>query len=460
MDLDAVLQRIDDHFDESVGRLLAFLRIPSISTDPAHHADCRAAAQWLRNDLATLGFGAGLRETAGHPIVLATPERRPETSKPHILFYGHYDVEPIAPREAWHSDPFVPRIVAHEDGSRTVVARGASDDKGQLMCFVEAMRAIIAVGGMLPVPVTVLVEGEDEAGSPSLPAFLAEAREELRADAAFVCDTTMFDADTPAITMSVRGLVGEEITLRCANRDLHAGQFGGPVKNANRVLAKLLAALHDDEGRVTLPGFYDHVPEPPSDRLAGWDALGMTADAYLAPLGLSEPAGEAGRSVLEMVWSRPTLEITGLWGGYTGAGGKSSIPSVAHAVIAFRLVGEQNPEEVRENFRAFVRRHVPADCAVSFEAQGGWPASTIPPDWDMLAVGRQALQAEWGRPTAMIGMGRTVPIVRALKQELGLDTLLIGFGLEDDNIHDPNEKFDLRCFRKGIRSWARVLAAL
>ncbi|WP_226579602.1 dipeptidase [Acuticoccus sediminis] len=460
MNIDAILKRIDDNIDESLERLFALLRIPSISTDPAYDEQCREAAHWLREDLAALGFLAEVRDTDGKPMVLAKPAEPTTGDKPHILFYGHYDVQPVDPLELWDEDPFAPRIVTREDGSKIIVARGACDDKGQLMTFIEAMRAILAVEGRLPVPVSVLIEGEEESGSPSLPGFLAKSGEEIRCDAAFVCDTGMWDAETPAIALSLRGLVGDEITVKCASRDLHSGQFGGPARNPNHVLASILAALHDGTGRVTVPGFYEGVTETPAETMENWAGLDMTAEKFLGPIGLETPAGEEGRTVLEQVWARPTLEVNGMWGGYTGTGFKTVIPAEAHAKVSFRLVGDQDPDKLREAFRAFVRERVPADCTVEFKKHGNGPAFRVPSDWPILKIGEEALNAEWGKQTAMVGMGGSIPIVHDFKYGLGMDTLMIGFALEDDNVHSPNEKFNLSSFHKGIRSWARVLAAL
>ncbi|MCF3935581.1 dipeptidase [Acuticoccus sp. M5D2P5] len=460
MDIDAILKRIDDNLDESLGRLFQLLSIPSISTDPAYDGECHRAAAWLREDLAALGFLAEVRETEGKPMVLGLANEVASSDSPHILFYGHYDVQPVDPLDLWEDDPFAPRLVSREDGSQMIVARGACDDKGQLMTFIEAMRAIIAVEGRLPVPVTVLIEGEEESGSPSLPGFLAKAADEIRADAAFVCDTGMWDRDTPAIAMSLRGLVGDEIVIRAANRDLHSGVFGGAARNPNHVLAQILADLHDETGKVMIPGFYDGVGEPAPETKANWEGLGMTAEKFLGPIGLSQPAGEEGRTVLEQTWSRPTCEINGMIGGYTGRGFKTVIPSEASAKVSFRLVGEQDPDTLRKNFRAFVTERVPADCTVTFHAHGAGPALSVDEDWPMLKKGAEALAKEWETTTAMVGMGGSIPIVHDFKHKLGMDTLMIGFALEDDNVHSPNEKFDLKCFHKGIRSWARVLAAL
>ncbi|MEO1104209.1 MAG: M20/M25/M40 family metallo-hydrolase, partial [Pseudomonadota bacterium] len=309
MDIDKVLNRVDNDLDASLERLFALLRIPSISTDPAYNADCRRAADWLVAELSAMGFAAETRDTEGHPMVLAKAEG--PAGKPHILLYGHYDVQPVDPLDLWEDDPFDPRVVTREDGSKKIVARGACDDKGQLMTMVEALRAIKAVEGTLPATITVLFEGEEESGSPSLPGFLEKTMDELKADAVFVCDTGMWDPETPAIAMSLRGLVAHDVIVRAANRDLHSGQFGGPARNPNHVLAKILADLHDEDGRVMIPGFYDGVGEPRNAQKANWEGLGLTAEDFLGPIGLSQPAGEKGRTILEQIWSRPTCEVNG-----------------------------------------------------------------------------------------------------------------------------------------------------
>jgi len=458
MDLAAVLDRIDSDLDASLERLFALMRIPSISTDPAYASECQRAAEWLVADLAEIGITAEARKTTGHPIVVGKGEG--PADKPHVLLYGHYDVQPVDPLDLWEEDPFAPRIVTREDGSKIIVGRGACDDKGQMLSMLEALRAIKAVTGSLPAPITVMLEGEEESGSPSLPAFLAATAEELKADAAFVCDTGMWDDVTPAIALSLRGLVAHDITIRAADRDLHSGQFGGPARNPNHVLAKILADLHDEEGRVTIPGFYEGVTEPSEAQKANWAGLGMTAEGYLGPIGLAEPAGETGRTVLEQVWSRPTCEVNGMSGGYTGAGFKTVIPSEAHAKVSFRLVGDQDPLALRGALKAFVRARVPADCEVIFHDHGAGPAFRVPEDWQMLKVGAAALQEEWGRTPAMVGMGGSIPVVHDFKHTLGMDTLMIGFALEDDRVHSPNEKYNLSSFHKGMRSWARVFAAL
>ncbi|MFC0283018.1 M20/M25/M40 family metallo-hydrolase [Camelimonas abortus] len=455
--LDAVLTRIDADLDAALARLSSWLRIPSVSTDPARAGDCRAAAAWLQRNLAELGFEASVRDTPGHPVVLA---RTPGAGRRRALFYGHYDVQPPEPLEQWRSPPFEPRIVTLDDGRRAIVARGAADDKGQVMTFIEACRAWKAVHGELPLDVTVMVEGEEEVGSPNTPAFVAAHRDELAADVALACDTSMWDAATPAITTSLRGLVYEEVTIRAADRDLHSGLFGGAAQNPIRVLARIIAGLHDDSGRVTLPGFYEGVPETPPEVLEQWRGLGLDAARFLGPVGLSAPAGEKDRMVIEQIQSRPTCDVNGIFGGYTGPGAKTVIPAEATAKLSFRLVGDQDPLKVRAAFRDYVLASLPPDCTATFAGHGASRAIALPFDLPDLRRAAAALEAEWGRPAVTIGSGGSIPIVGDFRELLGVDTLLVGFGLDDDRIHSPNEKYDLTSFHKGARSWARILAAL
>lgn len=456
-DLDAVLARIDADLDASLDRLSTLLRIPSVSTEAAHVADCRKAAEWLVADLASIGFDASLRDTDGHPMVVAHDRA---ASGPSALFYGHYDVQPVDPLELWDHAPFEPVVETRADGSKMIRARGASDDKGQLMTFVEACRAWKAVTGALPAPVTIFLEGEEEAGGESMGPFLEANGEELKADIALVCDTNMWNAATPAITYSLRGLVGGELVLRAADRDLHSGYYGSAARNPIALLASILADLRDAEGRVTLPGFYDGVPETPAEIKAMWDGLGFDESAFLGEIGLSVPAGEQGRSVLEQTWARPTAEINGIIGGYTGDGFKTVIPAEASAKISFRLVGDQDPDAVWASFEAFVRERLPADCEAEIKAPHGARAISLPLDSPSLRAAAQALTEEWGAPAAIIGGGGSIPVVGEFKRRLGMDTLLVGFALETDNIHSPNEKYELKSFHKGVRSWARILAAL
>ncbi len=455
--IERVLAAVDDGLPASLARLFEILRIPSISTDPEHAPDCRLTAERLVEDLRDLGFDARVAPTAGQPMVVA--HRRPERARRHVLFYGHYDVQPADPLELWTRPPFEPELV--EVGGRTqITGRGASDDKGQLMTFIEAARAWIASTGELPVAVTILLEGEEESGSRSLKPFLDANREELRADIALVCDTGQWDAETPAITTSLRGMVGEEIVVTTASRDLHSGMYGGVALNPIRVLAKIVASLHDADGRVAVPGFYDGVPELDPAVAAQWKALPFDEAAFLADVGLAGTAAESGRSVLELVWARPTCDVNGIVGGYTGVGTKTVIPSQASAKISFRLVGKQDPAAIREAFRQFVREQLPADAKVEFIPHSGSPALALPLDSQPLHATRRALAAEWGREPVLMGSGGSIPIVGAFKRELGMDSLLVGFALDDDRIHSPNEKYELTSFHRGIRSWARILQAL
>lgn len=456
MTLDTILARIDYDLEEALGRLTELLKIPSISTDPAYNADCQSAADWLVSELRDLGAEAEARPTPGHPMVVGHAGQ----GAPHLLFYGHYDVQPVDPLGLWHHPPFEP-VIEETARGRVIRARGASDDKGQLMTFVEACRAWKAVTGDWPCRVTFLFEGEEESGSPSLVPFLKEHAGELsRPDLALICDTGLFDRDTPAITTMLRGLLGEEVTITGPDKDLHSGTFGGAAINPIRVLVQIIAGLHDEAGRVTVPGFYDGVPELSAEMRAQWQALGFDDDGFLGAVGLSEPAGETGRSVLEMIWARPTCEVNGITGGYTGDGFKTVLPSRASAKISFRLVGTQDPLAIRESFCRMVRAALPPDCEVAFRDHSNSPASVMATDNPAFAAARIALSAEWPRPAAFVGSGGSIPIAGYFKTILGLDSMLVGFARDDDQIHSPNEKYDVRSFHKGIRSWARVLDAV
>lgn len=454
-----VLDRASAGIPASLERLFELVRIKSISTDPAYKAECRRAAEWLVTELRSLGFSATVRDTPGHPMVVAHHDGAREDS-PHVLFYGHYDVQPVDPVNLWKHDPFQPAVREAPGGRRVITGRGTSDDKGQLMTFVEACRAWKETTGALPCRVTILFEGEEESGSPSLKPFLEANAGELTADVALVCDTSMWDADTPAISAGLRGLVGEEVVIRAADRDLHSGYFGGAAANPIHILADILAGLHDETGRVTLAGFYDGVEEVPDEIKAAWEALGETAERFLGEIGLSVPSGEKGRSVLELTWARPTAEVNGIAGGYSGEGFKTVIAAEASAKVSFRLVGRQDPAKIRDAFRAYVRAKIPADCSVTFHAHGSSPAIQLPYDSPLLNKAKAALCDEWPKPTVVIGMGGSIPIVGDFQKMLGMESLLVGFALSDDRIHSPNEKYELRSFEKGIRSWVRILAVL
>lgn len=455
MSLDAVLTKIDDDLPQATERLMALLRIPSISTDPAYADHCQAAADWLVEDLKSLGVTAAKRQTPGHPMVVG----HMDGDGPHLMFYGHYDVQPVDPLELWHRDPFDPELQDTPAG-KVIRARGSSDDKGQLMTFVEACRAWKAVNGTLPCRLTFFLEGEEESGSPSLIPFMKDNADELKADLALICDTGLFESRVPAIVTMLRGLLGEEITITAPDKDLHSGMYGGVAMNPIRVLTRILASLHDNQGRVTVPGFYDGVPELPDDIRAQWQGLSFDHATFLGDVGLSDPAGEKDRTPLEMIWSRPTCEINGIIGGYTGDGFKTVLPSKASAKVSFRLVGTQDPHAIRDSFRQMVRDALPPDCTVEFADHGASPASATDVSGPAFEAARKALSDEWQIPAAYVGCGGSIPIAGYFQDILGVTPMLIGFGKDDDQIHSPNEKYDLESFHKGIRSWARVLAAL
>src|SRR5947207_12885952 len=326
-----VLDQIDADFDNSLERLFALLRIKSISADPAHAEDCKAAANHLARDIETLGFKTEVRPTAGHPAIVA--KANGNAGRPHVLFYGHYDVQPVDPLNLWHRPPFEPVVADHADGRKIIVARRAEDGKGQLMTFVEACRAWKSVTGSLPVDVTMVIADEEEIGSKNFVPFLEKNKDDLKADFALVCDTGMWDRDTPAITTSLRGLMYDEVRIRAADRDLHSGIFGGAAQNPIRVLTRILGGLHDDNGRITVPDFYDGGKNLPADILAQWKNLDLTPESFLKPIGLSIPAGEKDRLLIEQVSSRPTCDVNGIIGGYTGEGSKTVIPAEASAKI-------------------------------------------------------------------------------------------------------------------------------
>ena len=456
MSLDTVLSRIDSDLDAATERLLDLLRIPSISTDPAYKDDCDTAADWLVSDLQSLGIKAEKRPTPGHPMVVG----HVGDGGPHLLFYGHYDVQPVDPLDLWDNPPFEPAIEDTAKG-KVIRGRGASDDKGQLMTFVEACRAWIAENGTLPCKITFFFEGEEESGSPSLVPFMKENAAELEAaDIALICDTGLFASSVPSITTQLRGLLGEDFTITGPSRDLHSGMYGGIAMNPIRVLTKILAGLHDDTGAITLPGFYDDVPELPDEMRAQWQGLNFDHHAFLGEVGLKSPAGEQDRTPLEQIWSRPTCDVNGIWGGYTGDGFKTVLPSQASAKVSFRLVGQQDPDKIRNAFRSYLEDNLPEGFTVEYRTDKGAPASQMSIDDPAFEKARKALSDEWPHPAAYVGCGGSIPIAGYFKDILGMDSMLIGFGKDDDQIHSPNEKYDLESFHKGIRSWARILHEL
>ncbi len=454
---DTVLDHAEAGLDRSRERWFSLLRIPSVSAQPKHAPDCAAAAQWLRAEFAAIGFSAQVLPTAGHPVVLA--HHAGAGSGPRLLYYGHYDVQPPEPLELWTSPPFDPAMTDGPNGP-VIRARGAVDDKGQVMMWLEALRAWHESAGGPPCPVTVMIEGEEEVGSANLEPFLLEHKDALAADIVVISDTGMWDVTTPAITTGLRGMVYCELTLRAAERDLHSGVYGGSALNPINALTRILGDLHDADGRIQVPGFYDGVADVPPALMAQWEGLHFDEGAFLGEIGLAHPVGERGRSPLERLWARPTADINGIWGGYAGPGAKTVIAAQASAKVSFRLVPGQDPAAVFDGFKRFVAERCPPDARVSFELFSSALGIEVASDSRWVQAAQAALTAEYGRPAVLIRSGGSIPVVESFRRLLSVDSLLVGFGLSDDQVHSPNEKFDWRCFRGGLRSHVRLLGEL
>lgn len=469
----AVLEYLKSHDAAAVNRLVEWLRIPSVSTDPAYKGDVRRAAEWAAAQLTELGFSAELVEVgkpagSGHPIVLATITPAESYVGPHVLFYGHYDVQPCDPLDLWESPPFEPVIKPAEGkggpGER-IVARGAVDDKGQVMMFIEACRAWKAASGHATggAKFTVLLEGEEECGSASLGGFVDAYKKQLKeADVCLISDTGMLGRQQPAITYGVRGLAYTEITLHAANQDLHSGLWGGRCPNPLTELAKVLGQLHDSKRRVTVPGFYEDVRPLTKQERANWAKLKFSQRDALKKIGLPPAAdiGEVGYTAMEREWGRPTAEINGMWGGYIGAGAKTVIPAKASAKVSFRLVADQDPKKITKLFFSWLKDRTPPGCRWELVDHHGGFGVTVPTESPILAAAARAIKQATGKLPALIKSGGSIPVAGMLKDKLALDTIFMGFGLDDDRVHSPNEKFELDCFRMGQRSHAMFIAEL
>ena len=422
-----------------------WLRIASISADPAFHGHMREAADWVAARLGGLGLAVLLIETAGNPLVYAETAQSPD--RPTVLVYGHYDVQPVEPLNLWITPPFEP---ACRDGN--LYARGATDDKGQVLTHVFGAEAWIRAEGTLPVNLKFLIEGEEEIGSSSLETFLANHKDQLACDCVVISDGSQFAPGHPAITYGLRGIAGFELHLKGPNRDLHSGSFGGSVTNPVNALARMLTSLVDERGKVRIPGFYeDVVPLSPRER-EQFAKLPFDEQQYFAQVGVTGAVGEEGYTSLERRWARPTCDINGIWGGYQGKGGKTIVPAEAGAKFTLRLVPNQDPNKVGDALEEMLRRLCPPGIAMTLQRQHGAPGVLVPLESPYVQAAAKAIEHAFGHPPVFTREGGSIPIVTAFHQALGADALLIGWGQDDDNAHSPNEKFSIADFHRGIRA--------
>lgn len=444
----AIVEYCDRNEARQLEALKALIAIPSVSADPAHEADVRRCCGRLVEAMRALGLEARVLETGGNP--LAYGEWTGAPGKPTVLVYGHYDVQPVDPVELWESPPFQAEV---RDGK--LFGRGAVDDKGQVAMHLAAIEAHLRTRGRLPVNVKVVVEGEEEIGSPNFDAAVERYRHEFAADLAVISDTAVYAPDVPSLTTSLRGVVHLEIAIQGPEQDVHSGYFGGLLRNPIEALAGIIAGLKDADGRVTIPGFYDGVDELDAASHARLRALPYDEAREARQLGVPELAGERGRPPLERAWFRPTLECNGIWGGYSGPGSKTIVPAWAKAKLSARLVGQQDPERVRGAIARYVERIAPAGVRVTVvEEPGGVRPVTIAHDHPAVAAAARAMEAGFGKPPIFIGTGGSIGPVATFDRVLHLPQVLIGVGLPDDCIHAPNEKFDLHQFFGGIKTIA------
>jgi acetylornithine deacetylase/succinyl-diaminopimelate desuccinylase-like protein len=480
MSVNATLDFIASQESARIERLVDWLKIASISTDPQYKDHCVRAAEWAASQLRDCGLSAeviptgdpshpgDLSKGGGHPIVLAHCEGTADYKGPHVLFYGHYDVQPCDPMNLWESDPFVPTVRdarPGEPGGKRIVARGAVDDKGQVMTFIEALRAWKEITGKVAggVKFTVLLEGEEETGSVNLKDFVVKHKKTLgECDICLISDTGMLGRGKPAITYGVRGLAYTEVTLHASNQDLHSGLWGGRCPNPITELTRVLAQLHDKKRRITIPGFYDDVVPLTKQERANWKTLKFNAKAALKQIGLPPAAdvGEAGFTALEREWGRPTAEINGIYGGYTGKGAKTVIPAHASAKISFRLVANQDPRKITKMFFKWCKDRTPEGCRWDLVDHHGGFGVTTPIDSREMQAAARALKTASKKAPALIKSGGSIPVAGMLKDVLGIDTIFMGFGLDDDRVHSPNEKFEIECLNLGSRAHAAFIGEL
>lgn len=451
--MEKALSFAGDRFDEAVAELEEFLRIPSISTDPAYAQEVRRAADWLADSLRRAGMQkVAVMDTPGHPVVYA--EYIAGADRPTVLVYGHYDVQPPDPLELWESPPFEP---VRRDG--VLYARGASDDKGQTFMHVKAAEAYLQGSDGLPVNLKFIVEGEEESGSAHLRSFIEANRELLAADIVLISDTSLFDVGVPSITYGLRGLAYCEVTLTGPNRDLHSGVYGGAVENPINALCRLIAGLHDERHRITIPGFYDRVRDLTDEERETYRKLPFDDEAWKASVGVTELRREEGYATLEAISARPTLDVNGIWGGYTGEGAKTVLPAKASAKISMRLVPDQDPNEIADLLQRYFEANTPPTMQLTFRKLHGGQPVLVDTSSPAMQAAFDAMEGVFGKRPFFTREGGSIPVVADFKQVLGLDTVLMGFGLDSDAIHSPNEHFGLDRFRQGIEASIRFLQA-
>jgi acetylornithine deacetylase/succinyl-diaminopimelate desuccinylase-like protein len=445
-----VLAHLEANRDRILDALVQFAAIPSVSTDPLHAPDIARAARWVADAIGAAGpFTVRTIPTAGSPVVYGEWLGAP--GKPTMLVYGHYDVQPPDPLDRWHSGPWTPTL---RDGR--LYARGVSDDKGPMLIPIEVARAFFAVVGSLPINVKFLFEGEEEIGSRHLDTFIDQHKALLAADAVLSADGAMWRIDEPSLTVASRGLCGLELTLTAASKDLHSGRHGGGVANPLHAMARLIASLHEPHGRVAVTGFYDEVRELSQAERDAIAALPYDERAYLTQVGAPSAFGEPGYTTLERQWTRPTLEVNGVWGGYQGPGQKTVIPSEAHAKITCRLVPDQQPDEVLARVARHLEAHMPPGTRLSLSlADHGSRAAHIAADHFALQAADRALQATYGVRPLVVRMGGTVPIAELFQRHMGLDTVFFSFSTADEDFHAPNEFFRVQRLHDGLEAWAR-----
>lgn len=449
-DLAKVESYLAAHKDRFLGELTEFLRIPSVSADSAFQADTRRAGEWVAAQLRGIGLATEVVETSGHPIIYSEWLGAP--GAPTVMIYGHYDVQPPDPLDQWITPAFEPTVRGEH-----IYARGATDDKGQVLTHIKALEAWMKSTGSLPVNVKVVIEGEEEVGSNNLEQFLHDRRDRLRSDIAVVSDTSQFGPDKPAITYGLRGIVACEVTLTGPKQDLHSGVFGGAVGNPVNGLARLIASLHDDSGRILIPGFYDDIPPLGDDERQVLRELPFDERKFRDDIGIPEGFGEAGYSTLERRWSRPTCDVNGIKGGYQGEGPKTIIPSKATAKITCRLVPNQDHSKIVASLESYLRARCPKAFRLDFTNWHGCPGFMVSLDNPFLAPAKTAIERAFGVPPLLIREGGSIPVVASFREILGVDTLLLGWGQNTDNLHSPNEHFSLRDFERGTCAAALFL---